>query len=318
MKKGYFFIGLVLSIIGSFLIIHSFFTLTGYVVSEGNVEARSLSGILFFFVGLILMKKSKRGQAAVEFLMTYGWAILASVIVMGVLAYMGVFGGSFSQPTTLALSPPFYISAVSIQKLVSPENQVLGYRVGIDLYNGGGTSTQISSIEIKSSDGQILCSYEPLTPLSINSGQKEGIYLSCQDIADSMFEGDFYLHYTNSGSNLVQTSSGEIRGSVQSVVPEAVCGNELLEQGEVCELSDTNPCNALGGYLGTQSCNAQCNGYSECVSDLYCGDLIINGNEVCDGGDPLECTVDEKGEPGFQNCLVDCSGYGVCESPDGG
>lgn len=33
----------------------------------------------------------KRGQAAVEFLMTYGWAILAAVIAIGVLAYFGVF-----------------------------------------------------------------------------------------------------------------------------------------------------------------------------------------------------------------------------------
>jgi len=28
----------------------------------------------------------KRGQAAMEFLMTYGWAILAAIIVIGVLA----------------------------------------------------------------------------------------------------------------------------------------------------------------------------------------------------------------------------------------
>ena len=32
----------------------------------------------------------KRGQAAMEFLMTYGWAILAAIIVIGVLAYFGV------------------------------------------------------------------------------------------------------------------------------------------------------------------------------------------------------------------------------------
>ena len=33
----------------------------------------------------------KKGQAAMEFLMTYGWAILAAVVVIGVLAYFGVF-----------------------------------------------------------------------------------------------------------------------------------------------------------------------------------------------------------------------------------
>ncbi len=34
---------------------------------------------------------NKKSQAAMEFLMTYGWAILAAIIAIGVLAYMGVF-----------------------------------------------------------------------------------------------------------------------------------------------------------------------------------------------------------------------------------
>lgn len=34
---------------------------------------------------------NKQGQAAMEFLMTYGWAILAAIIVIGVLASFGIF-----------------------------------------------------------------------------------------------------------------------------------------------------------------------------------------------------------------------------------
>ena len=34
---------------------------------------------------------TKKGQAAMEFLMTYGWAILAAIIAIAVLAYFGVF-----------------------------------------------------------------------------------------------------------------------------------------------------------------------------------------------------------------------------------
>ena len=33
---------------------------------------------------------NKRGQAAMEFLMTYGWAILVVLIAIGALAYFGV------------------------------------------------------------------------------------------------------------------------------------------------------------------------------------------------------------------------------------
>jgi len=35
--------------------------------------------------------KSKKSQAAMEFLMTYGWAILAAIIAISVLWYFGVF-----------------------------------------------------------------------------------------------------------------------------------------------------------------------------------------------------------------------------------
>ena len=35
-------------------------------------------------------KKSRKSQAALEFLMTYGWAVLVVLVVIGVLAYFGV------------------------------------------------------------------------------------------------------------------------------------------------------------------------------------------------------------------------------------
>jgi hypothetical protein len=35
--------------------------------------------------------KTKKSQAAMEFMLTYGWAILAAIIAIGVLAYFGVF-----------------------------------------------------------------------------------------------------------------------------------------------------------------------------------------------------------------------------------
>lgn len=38
-----------------------------------------------------VMKKRRKGQAALEYLVTYGWAILAIVIIAAVLWYLGVF-----------------------------------------------------------------------------------------------------------------------------------------------------------------------------------------------------------------------------------
>ncbi|MCK5042675.1 MAG: hypothetical protein KAJ20_00590 [Candidatus Aenigmarchaeota archaeon] len=39
------------------------------------------------------MFNRRKGQSATEYLMTYGWAILAIVVVAGVLWNMGLFGG---------------------------------------------------------------------------------------------------------------------------------------------------------------------------------------------------------------------------------
>src|SRR3989338_8865439 len=39
---------------------------------------------------LQIIKMEKRGQAALEFLMTYGWAILVVLVAIGALAYFGV------------------------------------------------------------------------------------------------------------------------------------------------------------------------------------------------------------------------------------
>src|SRR3989344_976291 len=47
----------------------------------------------------------KRGQAAMEFLMTYGWAILAVLISIASLAYFGVLNPSRFLPESCILFP---------------------------------------------------------------------------------------------------------------------------------------------------------------------------------------------------------------------
>ncbi|MEM3839474.1 MAG: hypothetical protein QXF01_02775, partial [Candidatus Micrarchaeaceae archaeon] len=39
---------------------------------------------------------AKKAQSAMEYLMTYGWAVLAIAVALGVLYYIGVFNGSAS------------------------------------------------------------------------------------------------------------------------------------------------------------------------------------------------------------------------------
>ena len=50
------------------------------------------------------MSMNKRGQAALEFLMTYGWAILVVLVVIGALAYFGVLNPSILLPEKCTLT----------------------------------------------------------------------------------------------------------------------------------------------------------------------------------------------------------------------
>ena len=49
----------------------------------------------------------KKGQAAMEFLMTYGWALLIVLVAIGALAYLGVLNPTRFTPDQCTVSPGF-------------------------------------------------------------------------------------------------------------------------------------------------------------------------------------------------------------------
>ncbi len=52
-----------------------------------------------------MIRHMKRAQAAMEFLMTYGWAILVVLIAIGALAYFGVLNPSRFLPESCTIGP---------------------------------------------------------------------------------------------------------------------------------------------------------------------------------------------------------------------
>jgi hypothetical protein len=53
------------------------------------------------------MNRTKRGQAAIEFLVTYGWAIMAAILVIGALSYFGMTNPATSLPDKCIFSNAF-------------------------------------------------------------------------------------------------------------------------------------------------------------------------------------------------------------------
>jgi len=76
------------------------------------------------------------------------------------------------------------------------------------------------------------------------------------------------------------------------------CGDNLVNQpSEQCDGSQTQNCQTANGYAGQQLCS-QCN-WGQCQTSKFCGDGLINGNEVCDDGG-------SNGQP--NHCNGSCSG----------
>jgi hypothetical protein len=139
----------------------------------------------------------KKGQAAMEFLMTYGWAILAAIIVIGVLAYFGVFSPSRYVPSACMINAPFGCE----------EYTVTTTGVTLVLRNGYGDSVTVNNVSVENCG-----SYA--TPTDIADGDTATVTVSCTLTSGDRFKGDVTVTYVKSGGVLNQTATGSVRGTV--------------------------------------------------------------------------------------------------------
>ena len=143
---------------------------------------------------------NKKGQAAMEFLMTYGWAILAAIIAIGVLAYLGVFTpGQYTSGSTI-VTAPFYANAWNVKASAG---------VTLELRNNGGESLNIQSVSVSgcgtNSNG-----------VTVASGAVQAITITCAPVLTEgdNFKGDISINYLKTGSTVDLTSTGSISEKV--------------------------------------------------------------------------------------------------------
>ena len=211
-RKAYLILGIILITIGLILIINSMQSITGLTIVESVSTTNSkASGIYFLFAGLfslILSKKIKRGQVAIEFLMTYGWAILAAVIVLGVLSMFGAFNPVLFSPSAATINPPFYLVAWSATEK----------EIALDIRNAGSESNLITNIEIDFNGGT--CSTQP--NYNMASGNNQAFSILCPLLkSKKSIKGDILVEYVKSSSNLAQTTKGTIEDRV-AAIPEVI------------------------------------------------------------------------------------------------
>ena len=103
--------------------------------------------VFIYFLYLYHMRLAHKSQSALEYMMTYGWAILIIVIVAGVLYSLGIFSPSSSLSST--------VTGFSNLGSVTGECTANGV-LRIDLGDSTGYPINITSVTAKSPAGQVL------------------------------------------------------------------------------------------------------------------------------------------------------------------
>lgn len=160
----------------------------------------------------------KKGQAAMEFLMTYGWAILAAIIAIGVLAYFGVFSPGKYVTGSAVVNPPFYVNAWNVQADYDNDGTADDAGVQIELRNNGGEDYTISAINVDgdSNSVNVICTWSGSQTISAGD---EGSFDVSTCVPSTLtegntFKGDVTIQYTKTGSLVVLTSTGTIAEKV--------------------------------------------------------------------------------------------------------
>ncbi len=110
--------------------------------------------------------------------------------------------------------------------------------------------------------------------------------------------------------------------------PPSTCGNDIIEDGEVCDgarLNDKTCADLVGhGADVKPRCNSTCSGYitDDCPASTTCGNGIVEGNEVCDGtkfkNTNVSCDTEVgAGSTGMVLCGADCKSLNLsgCSAP---
>ena len=143
------------------------------------------------------MVMKKKAQAAMEFLMTYGWAILVVLVVIGALAYFGVLNPQNLLPEKCTLPMGLYCRDYLIDSTGTGS-------IRLRLENGMGQGIMIRSINITGdvltgcdSDDKTDGLYNGITGWHLANGDSDTVTITCMEVASftGKTKGDITITY---------------------------------------------------------------------------------------------------------------------------
>ncbi|MFH1399821.1 MAG: hypothetical protein ABIG95_06980 [Candidatus Woesearchaeota archaeon] len=157
------------------------------------------------------MFKKRKAQAAMEFLMTYGWAILVVLVVIGALAYFGVLN-----PQRLLPPRCTFPTGLTCRDYVVHENSS---NMIISLSNAMGKSINIVSVIANGTAGNnIHCNAGAYADVIVNGKNFDatltctGFYAGISKDYDTKYRWDIIIswYYNDTGATYTRRTAGEL------------------------------------------------------------------------------------------------------------
>ena len=142
---------------------------------------------------------NKKGQAALEFLMTYGWAILVVLVAIGALAFFGVLSPDKFLPAKCTLQPG----------LACIDHKVTAEAVTVVVKNGYGSDITVTDVQVEG------CGSAGAQGNLVNGAQTSYSVTCAAPIVGSKFSGALNVTYDNIDTGLSRKNTGNIVGKVE-------------------------------------------------------------------------------------------------------
>ena len=185
-------------------------------------------------------------QAALEFLMTYGWAILVVIAAIGVLAYFGVLNPDQFLPHKCIFPAGFACLDYNVEN----------YKIVLVLQNVNGESITIDNVIVSGNSQQ--CSDNQ--SIAVNNEAKAIITITqCNNGAEgAKFDGIVNISYTLE-RKLSHNSIGTLKAKVTPGSP--------VSSQSACQNAETNGlCDGLDIVYGIGYKAACCSEHNSCCS----------------------------------------------------
>ncbi len=189
----------------------------------------------------VFNKMSKKSQSALEYMMTYGWAILIIVIVAAGLYSLGIFSPTNSASTSITGFSNFGVQAQCIQ----------GGALQIQITNGIGNLINITKINTTSSLGQkVNLNISVVLPPS----QSQMVFIpgACTTSQGSSYSNQVSFTYKEPGQIFIGPyfSTGTVSGTSVKNIQTTVAGFEMSSnaQKSTIRISDGEIATGVGTY----------------------------------------------------------------------